>query len=97
MRNQIVEGTDLSDVDYSDLVHIEELDMDDPSGEQMDPLTAEQTDFLTAIEQNGKIIRMITTNDIEIHVRQPIDHRAKARLAAMARSLNRIMSGEKEA
>ena len=39
----------------------------------------------------------ITTDDIEIHVRQPNDHRAKARLAAMARALARLLSGEEEA
>ncbi|MEX0743955.1 MAG: Gfo/Idh/MocA family oxidoreductase [Phycisphaeraceae bacterium] len=48
VRQQIAAGRDLSDLDYSDLVHIEELAMDPADGEQ-DPLTAELASFLQAV------------------------------------------------
>lgn len=47
IRLMLEQGHDLSDVDYSSLVHVEELAMDLPPGED-DPLTAELTAFLDA-------------------------------------------------
>ncbi|MCC7193020.1 MAG: Gfo/Idh/MocA family oxidoreductase [Phycisphaeraceae bacterium] len=47
VRAQIAEGMDLSQLDYSQLVNIEELSMG-PDDEQ-DPLTAELTSFLDAV------------------------------------------------
>ena len=48
VRHQIADGLDLSDLDYSDLVHVEELTMDLPPGED-DPLTAELLSFVDAV------------------------------------------------
>ncbi len=48
VRQQIATGTDLSTLDYSKLVAIEELRMDVPAGEE-DPLTAQLTSFLNAV------------------------------------------------
>ena len=52
LRTQLAEGADLSDVDYSSLVNVEELEMD-ASPEAGDPLTAELTDFLQAVRSGG--------------------------------------------
>ncbi|MFW5681950.1 MAG: Gfo/Idh/MocA family protein [Phycisphaeraceae bacterium] len=52
LRSQLAEGADLSDVDYSSLVNVEELEMD-ASPETGDPLTAEQSDFLEAVASGG--------------------------------------------
>ncbi|MEX0653036.1 MAG: Gfo/Idh/MocA family oxidoreductase [Phycisphaeraceae bacterium] len=47
VRQQLAAGKDLSDMDYSDLVHVEELTMDLPEGDPAsDPLTAELANFL---------------------------------------------------
>ncbi len=47
IREQVAEGRDLSDLDYQDIVQVEELTFDLPPGEE-DQLTAEQTNFLHA-------------------------------------------------
>jgi predicted dehydrogenase len=47
VREQLAQGKDLTQTDYSSLVNIEQLTMDLPPGEQ-DPLTAELHSFLTA-------------------------------------------------
>ncbi len=47
LRLLLEHGQDLSEVDYSSLVHVEELTMEIPPGEE-DPLTAELTAFLDA-------------------------------------------------
>jgi len=50
VRHQIAEGADLSDLDYSQLVNVEELDMNHRHGDASDdPLTAELTSFLAAV------------------------------------------------
>lgn len=46
VREQIAAGADLSDVDYSELVNVNELSMDDGAAD--DPLTAELSSFLSA-------------------------------------------------
>ena len=48
IREQVAKGTDLSDLDYHDLVQVDELTFDLPPGEE-DQLTAEQTNFLRAV------------------------------------------------
>lgn len=48
VREQLAAGKDLSDLNYQDLVEIEQLTMDLPPGEQ-DPLTAELSSFLDAV------------------------------------------------
>ncbi len=48
VRQQIAAGADLTDLDYSDLIHVEQLTMDLPPGEE-DPLTAELTNFLDTV------------------------------------------------
>lgn len=48
LRSQLAEGADLSNLDYSNLVSINKLEMDLPDG-QDDPLTAELTSFLQAV------------------------------------------------
>jgi len=53
IRDQLAAGKDLSDVDYSDVIHVEELTMDLPEGEQ-DPLTAELTSFLEAARTGSR-------------------------------------------
>ncbi len=47
IREQVAEGLDLSDLDYHDLIQVEELTFDLPPGEE-DQLTAEQRNFLHA-------------------------------------------------
>jgi len=47
VRQQLAAGHDLSDLDYSQLVEVDELAMDLPAGEA-DPLTAELSSFLQA-------------------------------------------------
>jgi len=47
IREQVAQGLDLSDLDYHDIVQVEELTFDLPPGEE-DQLTAEQTNFLRA-------------------------------------------------
>lgn len=48
VRDQIADGADLSDLDYSELIQLDELKMDMPDG-QDDPLTAELSSFLAAV------------------------------------------------
>ena len=51
VRSRIAQGSDLSDLDYSQLVSMEQLTMDIPAGES-DPLTAELSSFLSAVKEN---------------------------------------------
>ncbi len=53
VREQLAAGADLSSVDYAGLVHVNELAMDLPEGQQ-DPLTAELTSFLETVRVNGQ-------------------------------------------
>lgn len=48
VRRKLQEGADLSDLDYTRLVSIDELNMDLPDGQE-DPLTAELSAFLQAV------------------------------------------------
>lgn len=48
VRAKLRDGADLSDVDYMDLVNVEQLTMDVPAGEE-DQLTAQATAFLRAV------------------------------------------------
>jgi len=50
IRQQVANGEDLSSLDYSKIVQIEQLSMDLPAGEE-DPLTAQLKDFLNAAER----------------------------------------------
>ena len=52
VRAQLEAGADLSDLDYGELVQVEELSMDVPAGEE-DPLTAELTSFLDAARRGS--------------------------------------------
>ena len=52
IRRQLADGADLADVDFSQLVHIDELTMDD--GQEQDPLTAQLRDFLEAVRHNRR-------------------------------------------
>jgi len=47
VRQKLESGADLSSIDYSNLIRVDELKMDLPAGEE-DPLTAELTAFLDA-------------------------------------------------
>ncbi|NBC10872.1 MAG: Gfo/Idh/MocA family oxidoreductase [Planctomycetes bacterium] len=47
VRQQIAEGKDLTDTDYHELIHLDDLSMDLPDG-QDDPLTAQLINFLDA-------------------------------------------------
>jgi len=47
VREQIAQGLDLSDLDYHDIIDVQELTFDLPPGEE-DPLTAELTSFMDA-------------------------------------------------
>lgn len=48
VRAKLRDGTDLSDLNYMDLVNIEQLTMDLPAGEE-DPLTAQATAFIKSV------------------------------------------------
>ncbi|GAB4188001.1 MAG: Gfo/Idh/MocA family oxidoreductase [Phycisphaeraceae bacterium] len=48
IREQVAQGKDLSDLDYHDIIRVQELTFDVPPGEE-DQLTAEQTSFLRAV------------------------------------------------
>lgn len=48
VRTQLAAGADLSDLDYSQLIHVDELRMDLPEGEH-DPLTAQLASFVGAV------------------------------------------------
>ena len=50
VREQLAAGADLSDVDYEQLVHVEELGMDQ-ANDQKDPLTAQLTSFIQAVHR----------------------------------------------
>ena len=52
IRQQVAQGLDLSDLDYQDIVRVEELTFDLPPGEE-DQLTAEQTNFLNAVHHGS--------------------------------------------
>lgn len=53
IREQVAQGLDLSDLDYRDIVQVQELTFDLPPGEE-DPLTAEQTSFLRAVRDGSR-------------------------------------------
>ena len=50
LRQQIDAGADLSELDYTNLVNVEELSMDEPNG-QSDPLTAELLSFISSVRE----------------------------------------------
>jgi len=50
MREKLASGDDMSDVDYSSLISVEELTLPPDEGDQ---LTAEHNDFLNAVEQGS--------------------------------------------
>ena len=50
VREQLAAGKDLSDLDYTEMIDIEELTMDVPAAEE-DPLTAQAANFLKAAVQ----------------------------------------------
>jgi len=53
LRQQLASGADLANLDYSQLVQIEQLDMTRPvDTPQGDPLTAQLTSFVNAVGQN---------------------------------------------
>ncbi|MCC7146548.1 MAG: Gfo/Idh/MocA family oxidoreductase [Phycisphaeraceae bacterium] len=52
-RQELMAGTDMSNLDYSELVRVEHLLMDDTPSKQ-DPLTAELADFLKAVQSGGR-------------------------------------------
>ncbi|MEX0886978.1 MAG: Gfo/Idh/MocA family oxidoreductase [Phycisphaeraceae bacterium] len=52
VRHELRAGKDLSDLDYENLVNVDELTMDLPDGES-DPLTAELASFLHAVRTGG--------------------------------------------
>lgn len=52
VRAKVAQGADLSDLDYSELVMVDQLKMDLPPGED-DPLTAELRSFLRAARTGG--------------------------------------------
>jgi predicted dehydrogenase len=52
LRAELEAGQDLTDVDYSSIVHVEELTMDLPPG-QDDPLTAELASFVDTVRTGG--------------------------------------------
>jgi len=54
VRKQIAAGADLTDVDYSDLLKLDELEMDGQDNGQ-DPLTAELASFLNAVRDGGPV------------------------------------------
>ncbi len=54
VRQKLAAGSDMSGLDYSELVQLEKLRMDLPEG-QDDPLTAELTSFLTAVRGQGPV------------------------------------------
>ncbi|MEX2216961.1 MAG: Gfo/Idh/MocA family oxidoreductase [Phycisphaeraceae bacterium] len=53
IREQIRQGIDLTDLDYSNLLYIDELKMDGPEGHS-DPLTGELAAFLDCVTKGGK-------------------------------------------
>ncbi|MEM8738323.1 MAG: Gfo/Idh/MocA family oxidoreductase [Planctomycetota bacterium] len=52
VKAQLAAGADLSDLDFTDLIHLEELEMDLPEGED-DPLTAQAAAFLRCVRSGG--------------------------------------------
>jgi predicted dehydrogenase len=54
VRYQIESGADLTDLDYTDLITVEPLAMDDNTIEQ-DPLTAQARSFLSAVRTGSKV------------------------------------------
>jgi len=53
VRRQLAAGTDLSELNYTDLVSVDELTMQLPEGED-DPLTAELASFLNAVRDGER-------------------------------------------
>ena len=53
VKEQLASGADLSSVNYTGLVSVQELTMDLPPGQE-DPLTAELTSFVEAVKHNRK-------------------------------------------
>jgi len=53
VKQQIEDGTDLSDLDYTDLVSVDELTMKLPEGED-DPLTAELASFIQSVRSGER-------------------------------------------
>lgn len=53
VRAQLERGSDLSQLDYSQLVKVEELTMDLPAGES-DPLTAQLSSFVSTVREGGR-------------------------------------------
>ena len=53
VRQQLADGEDLSNLDYTELVNVEELTMDLPPGQE-DPLTAQLTSFLASVRSGSK-------------------------------------------
>ncbi|MEM6458692.1 MAG: Gfo/Idh/MocA family oxidoreductase [Planctomycetota bacterium] len=53
LRRQLAAGADLSGLDFTDLVNLDELDMDLPADER-DPLTAQASAFLTCAASGGE-------------------------------------------
>jgi len=52
-RGQIAAGADLSDIDYTQVVNVQELSMDVPTDEE-DPLTAELKSFLRCVRSGER-------------------------------------------
>ncbi|MEO1236678.1 MAG: Gfo/Idh/MocA family oxidoreductase [Planctomycetota bacterium] len=52
VKQQLAAGADLSDLDFTDLINLEELEMDLPPEEE-DPLTAQATAFLRCAREGG--------------------------------------------
>ena len=71
VRQQIAAGADLSDLDYTELVAVEELAMDLPPGQE-DPLTAELTSFLESARSGGKPVVDGSAGSAAVEVAQRI-------------------------
>jgi len=55
VRRQVEAGADLTNLNYTDLVTMDELTMDEDP-DQQDPLTAQLTSFLAAVSGGGKVV-----------------------------------------
>ncbi len=55
LRRQLAAGSDLANLDYSELVHIDQLTMESPGDDpDQDPLTAQLTSFIHAIRSGDR-------------------------------------------
>ncbi len=77
VRRELSTGADLSDLDYSELVHADELHMDLPEGEE-DPLTAELTTFLASVRDGAAPVVDGAAGYAAVEAAERVEHAMRA-------------------